>query len=113
MLSQAGTSVKATYELLVTMSLIAYFIPYLFVFAAMIRLQSVPYAPGSLRLPGGKRVAIPLACVGFFSTTAAIVLSMFPAEDERNPGTALFKIIAMTLVLLLSGMAAYLRGKDR
>jgi glutamate:GABA antiporter len=110
-LSQAGTSVKATYELLVTMSLIAYFIPYLFVFAAMIRLQSVPYPPGALRLPGGKRVAIPLACVGFFSTTAAIILSVFPAEDERNPGTALFKIIAMTLVLLLSGMAVYLRGQ--
>jgi amino acid transporter len=110
-LSQAGTSVKATYELLVSMSLIAYFIPYLFVFASMIRLQSVPYAPGALRLPGGKRVAIPLACVGFFSTTAAIILSAFPAEDERNPGTALFKIIAMTLVLLLSGMAVYLRGQ--
>ncbi len=110
-LSQAGTSVKATYELLVSMSLIAYFIPYLFVFAAMIRLQSVPYPPGALRLPGGKRVAIPLACVGFFSTTAAIVLSAFPVEDERNPGMTLFKIIAMTLVLLLSGRAVYLRGQ--
>ena len=110
-LSQAGTSVKATYELLVSMSLIAYFIPYLFVFAAMIRLQSVPYQPGALRLPGGKRVAIPLACVGFFSTTAAIVLSAFPVEDERNPGMTLFKIIAMTLVLLLSGRAVYLRGQ--
>jgi glutamate:GABA antiporter len=110
-LSQAGTSVKATYELLVSMSLIAYFIPYLFVFAAMIRLQSVPYPPGALRLPGGKRVAIPLACVGIFSTTAAIILSAFPAEDERNPGMTLFKIIAMTLVLLLSGMAVYLRGQ--
>jgi len=110
-LSQAGTSVKATYELLVSMSLIAYFIPYLFVFAAMIRLQSVPYPPGALRLPGGKRVAIPLACVGIFSTTAAIILSAFPAEDERNPGMTLFKIIAMTLVLLISGMAVYLRGQ--
>ena len=57
------------------MSLIAYFIPYLFVFASMIRLQSHPAAPGALRLPAGKRVAIPLACVGFFSTAAAIVLS--------------------------------------
>jgi glutamate:GABA antiporter len=110
-LSQAGTSVRATYELLVSMSLIAYFIPYLFVFAAMIRLQSRPYPPGALRLPGGKRVAIPLACVGFFSTSAAIILAAFPAEDERNPGTALFKIVAMTLVLLLAGMAVYLRAQ--
>ena len=110
-LSQAGTSVKSTYDLLVSMSLITYFIPYLFVFAAMIRLQSRPSPAGALRLPGGKRVAIPLACLGFFSTTAAIILSAFPAEDEQNPGMALFKIVAMTLVVLLAGMAVYLRGQ--
>ncbi len=110
LLSQAGTSVKGAYDLLVSMSLIAYFIPYLFVFASMIRLQSRPAAPGALRLPGGKRVAIPLACIGFFSTAAAIVLSMFPAEDERNPAAALLKIVVMTLVLLLSGIVVYWRG---
>ena len=111
LLSQAGTSVKGAYDLLVAMSLIAYFIPYLFVFASMIRLQSRPAPSGALRLPGGKRVAIPLACVGFFSTFAAIILSMFPAEDEPNPARALFKILTMTLVLLVSGIAVYWRGR--
>jgi glutamate:GABA antiporter len=106
LLSQAGTSVKGAYDLLVSMSIIAYFIPYLFVFASMIRLQSRPAPAGALRLPGGKRVAIPLACVGFFSTFSAIILSMFPAEDERNPTAAL----VMTLVLLVSGVAVYWRG---
>jgi amino acid transporter len=110
LLSQAGTSVKGAYDFLVSMSLIAYFIPYLFVFASMIRLQSRPAPAGALRLPGGKRVAIPLACVGFFSTFAAIILSMFPAEDERNPTAALIKILVMTLVLLVSGVAVYWRG---
>ena len=111
LLSQAGTSVKSTYDLLVSMSLITYFIPYLFVFAAMIRLQSRPAPADAIRLPGGKRVAIPLACVGFFSTTAAIILAAFPGEHEYNPGVALFKIVAMTLVVLLAGMAVYLRGQ--
>jgi amino acid transporter len=111
LLSQAGTSVKGAYAMLVSMTLITYFIPYLFLFAAMIRLQSHPYPPDALRLPGGKRVAIPLACVGFFSTTAAIILSMFPAEDEGNPAAALFKIVVMTMVLLLAGYAVYKRGE--
>jgi hypothetical protein len=35
---------------------------------------------------------------------------MFPAEDERNPTTALVKILVMTLVLLVSGLAVYWRG---
>lgn len=109
--SQAGTSVKGTYEMLVSMTTITYFIPYLFLFAAMIRLQSRPSAPGAIRLPGGKRVAIPLACLGFFSTFAAIILALFPAQDERNPAAALLKIVAMTLVLLLTGMAVYWRGQ--
>jgi glutamate:GABA antiporter len=111
LLSQAGTSVKGTYDLMVSMSVITYFIPYLFLFASMIRLQSRPSESGAIRLPGGKRFAIPLACLGFFSTSAAIVLSMFPAEDERNPKAALFKLIAMTLVLLFAGMAVYWRGQ--
>ena len=111
LLSQAGTSVRGTYDLLVSMSVITYFIPYLFLFAAMIRLQSRSSPPGAIRLPGGKRFAIPLAGMGFFSTTAAIILSLFPAEDERNPGAALAKIVVMTLVLLLGGFAVYRRGR--
>jgi amino acid transporter len=111
LLSQAGTSVRGTYDLLVSMSVITYFIPYLFLFAAMIRLQSRSSPPGAIRLPGGKRFAIPLACMGFFSTTAAIILSLFPTEDERNPGAALAKIVVMTLVLLLGGFAVYRRGQ--
>jgi hypothetical protein len=90
---------------------ITYFIPYLFLFAAMIRLQSRPSPPDAIRLPGGKRLAVPLASLGFFSTTAAIILSLFPAQDERNPTAALFKILAMTLVLLLAGVAVYWRGQ--
>ena len=111
LLSQVGTSVKGAYDMLVSMTVITYFTPYLFLFAAMIRLQSRPSPPDAIRLPGGKRFAIPLACVGFFSTTAAIILSLLPAEDERNPAEALFKIAAMTLLLLLAGYAVYRRGE--
>ena len=111
LLSQAGTSVRGAYDLLVSMGIITYFIPYLFLFASMIRLQARPYLPGTIRLPGGKRLAIPLACVGFFSTSAAILLSLFPAEDEQHPTTALCKLLVMTLVLLLAGVALYRRGQ--
>ena len=56
-LGQAGTSVRGAYEVLVSMSIIGNFIPFLFMFAAMIKLQDEPAGPGVLRVPGGTGVA--------------------------------------------------------
>jgi glutamate:GABA antiporter len=111
LLTQAGTSVKGAYDLLVSMGIITYFIPFLFLFAAMIRLQSHPSPPDAIRLPGGRRFAIALASLGLFSTTGTIILSLFPAEDEPNPAAALFKLLIMTFVLLVAGVAVYRRGQ--
>jgi amino acid transporter len=106
-LSEAGTSVKGAYDMLVSMGVITYFIPYLFLFASMIRLQSRPLSPRAIRLPGGKWTAIPLACIGLMSTTCTIILSLFPAEDDANPTATLFKVSIMTLLLLGIGVAIY------
>ncbi len=111
LLSQAGTSVKGAYDMLVSMGVITYFIPYLFLFASMIRLHGRPSAPDAIRLPGGKPFAFALAGIGFFSTTVAIVLSLFPAEDEHNPVAAFCKLIVLTFVLLGAGVAVYRRGQ--
>jgi len=56
-LGQAGTSVKGAYDVLVSMSTITYFIPYLFVFASMIALQREPAGPDVIRVPGGRLIA--------------------------------------------------------
>ena len=52
-LGQAGTSVKGAYDVLVSMGVITYFIPYLYLFAAMIKLQREPAGPDVIRVPGG------------------------------------------------------------
>ncbi len=57
-LGQAGTSVRGAYDALVSMGIIAYFIPFLFMFAAMIVLQREPAGPEVMRVPGGPPVAI-------------------------------------------------------
>ena len=81
LLGQAGTSVRGAYEVLVSMGIIAYFLPYLFLFGAMIRLQNTPAGPEVRRVPGGKPVAISLASVGLASTAMTILLSTIPAAD--------------------------------
>ncbi len=112
-LGQAATSVKGAYDVLVSMSVITYFIPYLFLFASMIRLQREPAGPEVIRVPGGKRVAIALALVGLFSTVITIGLSVIPADDEPNKPLAVFKTVGMTALLIAVGMIVYALGKRR
>jgi glutamate:GABA antiporter len=112
-LGQAGTTVHGAYDVLVSMAIIAYFLPYLFLFAAMIRLQDRPVGPEVRRVPGGKPVAIVLACVGFVSTTATILLSAMPAHDEPNKPLAAVKVLGGTVVLVGLGFLVFLAERRK
>ncbi|MGH9498631.1 MAG: APC family permease [Terriglobales bacterium] len=112
-LGQAGTSVKGAYDVLASMSVVTYFIPYLYLFAAMIKLQSQPAGPEVIRVPGGKPVAYLVAAVGFLTTALTIVLSLVPQADEPNKPLAVLKIVGGSIVLLAIGAGIYGFGKRR
>ncbi len=112
-LGQAGTSVKGAYDVLVSMGVITYFIPYLYLFAAMFKLQGEPAGAEVIRVPGGKPVAYALAIVGFATTSLTIALSVLPAADEANKPLAVFKIVGGCGALVLVGVALYWVGKRR
>jgi amino acid transporter len=112
-LGQAGTSVKGAYNVLVSMGVITYFIPYLYLFAAMIKLQREPAGPEVIRVPGGSTVAKLVATLGLVTTTLTIVLSLIPQPDEPNKPLALLKIVGGTGVLVLVGVGIYAAGRRR
>jgi amino acid transporter len=111
LLGQAGTTVKGAYDVLVSMSIISYFIPYLFMFAALIRLQREPAGPDVIRVPGGPPVAIISAAIGFTTTAVSIGLALVPSADEPNKLLAVSKVGGLTLLLLVGGSLVYLHGK--
>ncbi len=111
-LSQAGTSVYGAYEVLVSMGIITYFVPYLFVFASLIRLQREPVASGTIRIPGGRPVATALGALGFMTTLITIVFSVIPAADEPHKFVAVAKIVGLSGVLLAVGALLYAFGKQ-
>ena len=84
LLGQAGSTVHGAYQVLVTMTIITNFVPYLFMFAAMIRLQREPVEPGVVTIPGGKPVAIALAIVAMVTTTAVIIASVVPGSQRAE-----------------------------
>jgi amino acid transporter len=107
LLGQAGTNVRGAYDALVGMSVLATFIPFLFLFGAMIRVQSRATEAGVMRVPGGRPVAIAFALLGLASTVATIVLSTIPADDDPHPALAVVKIIGLTIVLVAGGVLAF------
>jgi amino acid transporter len=112
-LGQAGTTVRGAYGALVSMATIAYFIPYLLLFATMIRLQWEPAGPNVRRVPGGKPVAIALGILGFAGTGTTIVLSLFPGADQPDKVLAVVKVVGETLVLLGLGVAIFVAERRR
>jgi amino acid transporter len=113
LLGQAGTTVKGAYDVLVSMSIISYFIPYLFMFASLIRLQREPAGSDVIRVPGGRAVAFALAGTGFATTVLSIGLALIPAEDEPNKTLAVTKVAGLTILLVAVGALVYFLGKRR
>src|SRR5271167_1139902 len=111
-LGQAGTSVYGAYEVLVSMGIITYFIPYLFVFASLIRLQREPAGPEVMRVPGKRPAAIALGVLGFTTTLVTVAFSVIPADDEPHKLLAVVKIVGLTALLLAIGVFAFAWGKS-
>jgi amino acid transporter len=111
LLSQAGTTVRGAYDVLVSMSVISLFIPYLFLFSAMIRLQREPAPHEVRRVPGGKPVAIALASIGLASTALTILLSTIPPAEEPDKPLAIAKVVGGTLLLEAAAIAVFFFSK--
>ena len=113
LLGQAGTTVKGAYDVLVSLAIISYFIPYLFMFASMIRLQREPAGPAVMRVPGGRPVAVGMALLGFAVTAGSIALALIPAQDEANKLLAVTKVAGLTILLVAAGALVYYLGRRR
>jgi amino acid transporter len=113
LLGQAGTTVRGAYEVHVSMGIITYFIPYLFMFAAMIKLQNEPAGPRVMRVPGGKPAAIFFSCLGFSSTAISIVIAAIPPDAEPNKPLAVLKIVGLNVLMVAIGAVFYVTRKRR
>ena len=106
-LGQAGTTVRAAYDVLVAMCVICFFIPYVLMFAAYVKLQDRPMPAGGRRTPGGRPVATLLGLLGVAVTVVSIALATLPGPNEPHPALAVVKIVGLNLVLVIAGFVLY------
>jgi len=112
-LGQTGTSVGGAYQVLAAIAVAITMVPFMFLFASMIRLQREEAPPGAIRVPGGRPVAVLLGCVGFATTVLATVLSFIPPPEEANRALFFVKILGSVAGLVLLGLLLFHLGQRR
>jgi amino acid transporter len=111
--SQINETTLDAYQLLVDAAIILYFIPYLYMFAAVIKLARREDRTENQRavlVPGGVTGVWICGGLGFVVVLAGIFLSLVPPGDSTNKLGFVLKLVACTVATILLGLVLYWRG---
>ena len=113
LLSQISETTRGAYQGLVDVAIILYFIPFLYMFAAAIKLAGRKDRlenPHAALIPGGKPGVWIASGIAFAVTLLSIIVSLFPPGDSSNRVLFLLKVVGSTLAALALGLTLYYRG---
>jgi glutamate:GABA antiporter len=110
---QVNETVNSAYQILVDATIILYFIPFLYMYAAAIKLAYRPdRAAGgnAVLIPGGKFGVWVAGLLGFIVVLGGIALSLVPPAEVGNKWEFEAKLVGGTAVAVLVGLGLYFRG---
>jgi glutamate:GABA antiporter len=113
LVSQINDSTRGAYQFLIDAAIILYFIPFLYMFAAVVKLANRPdrkQNPHAVLVPGGKLGVWICACLGFFVVLLGIAVSLVPPGDSSSKLGFELKLAGGTLASILIGLFLYWRG---
>ncbi|MCI0351273.1 MAG: APC family permease [Acidobacteriales bacterium] len=105
-------TVKGGYQALVSATVVVYFIPFLYMYAAAIKLsyRADRQRPGAVLIPGGRAGVWIAGILGFAVTALSIVLACFPTDDVTNTWVYEAKLLGGTVIAVAFGLFLYRRG---
>jgi amino acid transporter len=113
LLGFAGAEVQEAYLFLVDFTIIVYFVPYIYLFASLIKLARAGDRPeGSVPVPGGRAGATIVGLVGLLTTLVAVIFALDPPEGT-DPLRFQIKLIGGCGLLILVGWMLYAGGRRR
>lgn len=113
LISQINETTRGAYQFLVDAAIILYFIPFLYMFAAAIKLMKLPDRrenPHAVLIPGGKAGVWLFSSLGFVIVLIGIIVSLVPPGDSANKLGFEMKLVGGTVVALAIGLFLYFRG---
>jgi amino acid transporter len=113
LVSQINESTRGAYQVLIDAAIILYFIPFLYMYAAAIKLGSRKDRlenPRAVLIPGGK-IGVWLASgIAFVVTLISIVVSLLPPGDSSDRRLFQIKVVGWTVGAMALGLVLYYRG---
>ena len=113
-LSQINSpSVKAAYQFLIDAAIILYFIPFLYMFAAAIKLvgrRERLENKNAVLIPGGKSGVWIVSILGFVTVLIGIIVSLVPPGDSSDKLGFELRLVGGTLAAIALGLSLYWRG---
>ncbi|MBZ5702059.1 MAG: APC family permease [Acidobacteriia bacterium] len=113
LLSQINETANSSYQILVDAAVILYFIPFLYMYAAVIKLAARKDRGENehhVLVPGGKLGVWLCGGLGFAVTLASIVFSMIPPGETANKLLFEVKLLGGSAIAVGIGLALYWRG---
>ena len=111
--SQINDTTRGAYQVLIDAAIILYFIPFLYMFAAVIRLagrRDRAENAHAVLIPGGKAGVWICGGLGFLVVLVAILVSLVPPGDSTDKLGFELKLLVGTIASVLMGLILYWRG---
>ncbi len=113
LLSQINETTRGAYQVVIDITIILYFIPFLYMFAAAIKLASRPDRKTNTHavlVSGGKAGVWIASGLASAVTLLSIVVSVFPPGDSSNRSLFVIKVVGTTIAAIAVGLILYYRG---
>jgi len=113
LVSQINDSTRGAYQFLIDAAIILYFIPFLYMFAAVIKLarrKDRKGNPHAVLVPGGLAGVWISGGLGFIVVLIGIFVSLVPPGDSTNKLGFELKLVGGTIASILLGLVLYWRG---
>ena len=110
---QINETMRGAYIKLVDAAILLYFLPFLYMYASVIRLAFRPdrkQNPRAVLIPGGRFGVILAGGLGFIITALAIVLALIPPGDVTNKLLSVLEVAGATAGSIIVGLVLYRRG---
>jgi len=113
LISQINETTRGAYQFLVDATIILYFIPFIYMFAAAIKLYSRPDRRANkdaVLIPGGKAGVWIVAGTGLTIVLLGILVSLVPPGDSSDKFGFEMKLVGGTAAAIVLGLTLYWRG---